>query len=84
MTRWQRACAIALLISAAFGILFGFLPRNWIESVLGLDPDGGSGMLESLFIAVPAAIAVGSAVLAFRPHRSVSLDKYGDSASPLR
>lgn len=28
---------------------------NWIERILGVSPDGGSGALEFLMIAIPAA-----------------------------
>jgi hypothetical protein len=40
------------------GILFAFLPKQWIEQALGVAPDGGSGLLELLFVAIPIAVGV--------------------------
>lgn len=78
MTRWQRLCTIAVRISVAVGIVFGFLPRNWIELLLGIYPDGGSGLVELLLVSIPVAIAVGIAILVYRPNRSVTLDEDAD------
>jgi len=62
MPRQQRIYLFAILISMAVGAVFGLLPRNWIEQRLGLDPDGGSGLLESLLIFIPNTIAAGIAI----------------------
>lgn len=72
MSRWQRLCSIVVPISVAIGLVFGFLPRNWIELRLGFDPDGGSGLFELLVILIPVAIAVCSAVFVFKPRQRSS------------
>ena len=62
MTRWQRLCSIVVPISVSIGIVFSFLPRNWIELRLDIDPDGGSGLIELLLILIPVALAVCTAI----------------------
>ena len=57
-------------LSSALAVLFAVLAAlttiwpQWIESVTGLDPDGGSGSLEWLIVAVLGVCAVTSALLA--------------------
>jgi hypothetical protein len=80
VTRLQRICAIAISISLAIGVVFGLLPRNWIELRLGFDPDGGSGWVESLLIFIPIAIAAGIVILVFRPRPSMPSNRRLDSA----
>lgn len=62
MTRWKRKSTIALLIFAATGIMFGFLPRTWIELRFGVDPDSGSGFFEFLIAAIPIVIGLALAI----------------------
>jgi hypothetical protein len=66
MTRWQRSFASALSVAAAFATVCRFVPENWIEVRFGIAPDGGSGSLEFLLIAVPAVMALATAILVFR------------------
>jgi hypothetical protein len=44
---------------------------NWIEDVLGFDPDGGSGTVEWLIVAVLAVATIAVAALARRDLRVV-------------
>jgi hypothetical protein len=69
MTQWKRSSTIVLPLCAAAGILFGLLPRTWIEFRLGIDPDGGSGLFELLLAALPIAIGLGSTLRQIRPYR---------------
>ena len=62
MTRWKRISTIALPVCVATGIMFGFLPRTWIELRFGVDPDGGSGLFEFLITALPIVIGFGLAI----------------------
>jgi hypothetical protein len=84
MTRQQRVYVFAVFVSIAAGTMFSLLPRNWIELRLGSDPDGGSGLLESLLISIPIVIAAGIAILAPRSRPSVPLDVRPHSASSRR
>ena len=59
MTGWKRMSTIALPVCAATAIMFGLLPRTWIELRFGVDPDGGSGLFEFLIAALPIAFAWG-------------------------
>lgn len=72
MTRWKRKSTIALLLCAATGIMFGFLPRTWIELRLGVDPDGGSGLFEFLIAALPIVIGLGFAIRRISVHRNMT------------
>ena len=75
------------LITIATGVLFGTLPRNWIELFFRADPDGGSGILEVLFalalVAMGAGIvlyAISQTLFAGRPLRRA----LRDASSPCR
>jgi hypothetical protein len=48
-------------------VLFGTLPRNWIELLFHADPDGGSGILE-LFFAL-SLVALGAGVILYAATR---------------
>lgn len=50
-----------LFVASAFllilcGVAFAAMPKDWIESTLGFEPDGGNGMIE-LFIAIVPIVA---------------------------
>src|ERR1700691_494424 len=49
----QRFRAVAASISIAAGILIRVLPEHWIERQLGVSPNGASGLLEFLLVAIP-------------------------------
>jgi hypothetical protein len=53
MTRSQCFRIVGAWISVAVGLLFWTLPEQWIERQLGLNLDGGSGLLEFLLVAIP-------------------------------
>ena len=60
---WVEAATAAL---AAAGVLLWLAAPAWIESVVGIDPDGGSGLVEALVAAGWVALAGASAVGARR------------------
>jgi hypothetical protein len=72
MTRWKRMSTIALPVCAATGIMFGFLPRTWIELRFGVDPDGGSGLFEFLITALPIAVGLGLAIRRITLYRNMT------------
>jgi len=53
------------VIMIAACVLFGTLPRNWIELFSHADPDGGSGILELLF----ALAAMGAGIVVYAARR---------------
>jgi hypothetical protein len=55
-------------------LVFSVLPHTWIESIFGVDPDGGSGVLELMFISVPVAIAF-AAYLFRKPARDLRISE---------
>jgi hypothetical protein len=54
--RLLQASSAGLLIT--LGLALALLPQNWIEQVLGKDPDGGDGLFELGLVLVPLAIGV--------------------------
>ncbi len=69
MKPWLRIrTGVAMFI---LGIIAAFVPQTWVERWLGLDPDGGSGLLEFCLVAVPLVLGFALAVSAAgRPLRS--------------
>lgn len=53
------SCGLALLLTA-----LAVVRRDWIEALLPLEPDGGSGELEWLLAVAALCVAVGLAVAA--------------------
>ena len=45
------------VVSAALAVVTAVIP-HWLESVFGLDPDGGNGSSEWLIVAAAAAVSV--------------------------
>ncbi len=69
MTRLNRTKVILGALFITCGVLFAVLPKDWIESRFGFEPDQGSGALELLLVLVPVALGLivfGSVVLARR------------------
>jgi hypothetical protein len=58
LTRGQRWTLVAAALCAAAAVLLAALPKDWIESAFGVEPDGGSGELELVPIVVLAVVAV--------------------------
>jgi hypothetical protein len=63
MRKFKGFSAGFALIMIAAGVLFGTLPRNWIELFFRADPDGGSGILELLFAL--ALVAMGAGIVLY-------------------
>lgn len=59
----RRLLELFVLLLAAVTIMF---PR-WIETVLGVDPDQGSGLLEVLILVVCAAVVLLAGARLLRP-----------------
>ena len=66
MSKVKRFSATLAAVTIAAGVLFGILPRNWIELFFRADPDGGSGTLEVLFALALVALGAGLVVYAAR------------------
>jgi hypothetical protein len=54
----NRAKVIVGAALVCLGLLLAFLPKDWIESRFGFEPDGGNGMVELALILVPIALGV--------------------------
>jgi O-antigen/teichoic acid export membrane protein len=67
MSKVKCFSAALAVITIAAGVLFGILPKNWIELFFHADPDGGSGLLE-LFFAL-ALIAMGAGMVLYAARR---------------
>jgi ABC-type thiamin/hydroxymethylpyrimidine transport system permease subunit len=65
---------VLAVISAALCVLTLVFPE-WIEELTGLEPDAGSGALESIIAGVFLVAAVVSSVLARRDYRRLAADR---------
>jgi ABC-type transport system involved in cytochrome c biogenesis permease subunit len=72
---------IAALVLVAGGIVLSFFPQDWIETLWSFDPDGGSGLLESLLVAVP--LLFGFMVLVASLRRPARRNQQVKPAKPL-
>ena len=66
MRRNTTLTVLGLVLIVA-GLVLAFLPDQWIEDWLAVEPDGGDGTFEALFALVP--LAAGAALL-YVPVRS--------------
>ena len=66
MIRTQLETAVSV-ISGGLALLTVISP-SWIEELTGLEPDDGTGVIEWLFVAAFAAIAVALGLLARRDY----------------
>jgi hypothetical protein len=64
------------VIPAILGVVT-IVCRDWIELVLGIDPDHDSGALEWLLVAIFAAIAIACAVAVRFEWRGIRLERGG-------
>ncbi len=69
--RLRRRLHLESLLSASFLVLFVVtaVSAEWVEALTGLDPDGGSGVLEWGLTAVLGLCAAASGLLAARDAR---------------
>lgn len=82
MTRAQHLETISAFVFVALGIVFGVLPRNWVELWLGFEPDGGEGLIELLLVAILMALGLGLTIRVLRQRRYSGSAQGADSASP--
>jgi hypothetical protein len=60
--RGDRMKLAAAVLLVAFGIFAAALPKQWIEDLLGFEPDAGNGLVELAIAVVPIVIGCGLAV----------------------
>lgn len=51
LRKFLSPSAVAIIV--VLGIVSISLPQDWIESTLGISPDGGTGILEMFFTLIP-------------------------------
>jgi hypothetical protein len=61
-TRFWFESALALVSLAA--LVITLISKSWIETVTGLDPDGGSGAAEWAVVVALTAVTISTVVLA--------------------
>lgn len=61
-TRFWFESALALVSLAA--LVLTLISKSWIETVTGLDPDGGSGAAEWAVVVALTAVTISTVVLA--------------------
>lgn len=69
MTAWLRLRFLTAAILVSVSLIFAFAPAHWIEFCLGVDPDGGSGLTEILYVVLPLAAGIGVGMSAFGNYR---------------
>ena len=62
MHRDGRASIVLGGILLVVGILAAALPKDWLETTFGVEPDAGNGFVELLLVLVP--IVLGAALIA--------------------
>jgi hypothetical protein len=71
----QRLSLVVAAACATSAVLLALLPPDWIEELLGFEPDGGNGFAEVALIIVLAVVAValaaGVACTRWRPRASI-------------
>ena len=70
MDRIQRSLLVFGMLALALGVLLAVLPKTWVESSLGFEPDGGNGAFELLSVLLP--LVVGVLLLALAGYRSLA------------
>ena len=83
MARRGTAKLLIAAIAIVAGIAAAFLPKQWIEQAAGIAPDGGSGLLELLFVVVPIASGVVLAAHAVLTERRPWSQPQKASARPI-
>ena len=63
--------AVAAVVSL-LGCVVTLLVPTWIETVFGVDPDGGSGAIEWVVVGVSAVVACMASLMAYREGPSMS------------
>ncbi|MGE0879545.1 MAG: ABC transporter permease [Acidimicrobiia bacterium] len=66
--RWKLQATLAV-VSAVLAVLTA-VNAEWIEELTGLEPDGGNGELEWLFVAAFALVAVLLSAFSYRTRRA--------------
>jgi hypothetical protein len=63
---------VGLAVLSGSLALLTLITREWIELLFGVDPDGGSGLLEWLIVVALAAVTVMFGLLARSERRAVT------------
>ena len=69
MTRMRYMLELACAVGAGVLAVLTLAAHDWIEVVFGVDPDGGSGLVEIAIVVTLLAISAALAADAFRLRR---------------
>ena len=70
-----------LAVASVLLLVVTLISREWIEVVLGVDPDGGNGSLEWLIVGIVAVVALVFSIIARVEWRRASIP-LRDAQSP--